>query len=137
MNNLKLPINLKFLFRILKKEKGLSKTHFIHELKIARSTLHNWEKGGNISKNHLRAVAEYFNRYLGLNLNTDDLQTKDLENEYKKNKLIIRESYGNYFLNTTSKQKALLTEFNRLDDESQELIIKLIRKLSKLRGNHV
>jgi len=132
MNNRLLSKNIKYLFKLNKEKNKLTKAHFLKYLNISYGAVEKWEKGGNISKKNLNAIVEYFNKHLNLDINVQDLMSKDLS----KMPIIINDSYGNYFYNALSdklsdKEQKLINEFRLLDTESKMLILRLVEKLNK------
>jgi hypothetical protein len=83
--------NLKYLLALNKQKNALTRIHIYHELKITSGTLHKWENDGEITSKNLEAVIDYFNEYLGLQLNDEDLLNVDLEYELEESNSKIKE----------------------------------------------
>jgi len=131
-SNNKMAKNISYLLNINKIRNKINRGHFCHQIKISRNSLNKWEHGGAISQKYIPEIINYFNQYLHLNLDTEQIKTQDLEMILKNSLDKVAEPDYNY--NTLTKDEIeLLVLYEQLPEDERIAFIEFLEKMAKSR----
>ena len=115
-----------YLLQINKEKKHQKKSDFFREVNINRTSEINWKRGSLPANTTLNRITDYFNKWLNLNLTPEDILTKDIEKIIRGPKVAVPlQTY------ISDEDKELLDYFTKLKPEDRQLILTLVKKLSR------